>query len=180
MDKELKGLIIGGPAMTKNDFMAGEYLHHELRKMVTGVFDVEHTNEIGLKEAVAAAEGQLTTCPVFQEKRILDRFWSEFGSGGLGVSGMADTLNKLKAGQMQTLILSDSLDLETIEGLKQIADQYDTGVLMIAENEVFGETFRSMSRSVGYCDINKGSGTMEPETHLWLIAILPNPIVTFQ
>jgi len=43
----LRGLIIGGPAMTKNDFMAGSYLHHELKKMVTGVFDVDHTNEMG-------------------------------------------------------------------------------------------------------------------------------------
>jgi peptide chain release factor subunit 1 len=139
----LRGVIIGGPAKTKNDFIAGSYLHHELKKMVTGVFDVDHTNENGLKEAVAAAEGQLTTCPLFQEKRILDRFWSESGSNGLGVSGMDETLKKLKVGQIQTLILSDSLDIETIEGLKNIADQYDTEVLMIGEDEDFGEMFTS-------------------------------------
>jgi peptide chain release factor subunit 1 len=139
----LRGVIIGGPAMTKNDFMAGGYLHHELQKKVIGVFDVDHTNENGLKEAVAAAEGQLTTCHYVQEKRILDRFWSEAGSDGLAVSGMADTLKILKVGQVQTLILSDSLDIETIEGLKNIADQYDTDVLMIGEDEDFGERFTS-------------------------------------
>ena len=139
----LRGVIIGGPAMTKNDFMARGYLHHELQKMVIGVFDVDHTNENGLKEAVAAAEGQLTTCHYVQEKRILDRFWSEAGSDGLEVSGMADTLKRLKVGQVQTLILSDSLDIETIEGLKNIADQYDTDVLMIGEDEDFGERFIS-------------------------------------
>ena len=139
----LRGVIIGGPAMTKNDFMARGYLHHELQKMVIGVFDVDHTNENGLKEAVAAAEGQLTTCHYVQEKRILDRFWSEAGSDGLEVSGMADTLKRLKVGQVQTLILSDSLDIETIEGLKNIADQYDTDVLMIGEDEDFGERFTS-------------------------------------
>lgn len=143
LGKGLKGVIIGGPAMTKNDFMAGGYLHHELQKIVTGVFDVDHTNENGLKEAVAAAEGQLTTCPVFQEKRIMDRFWSESGSGGLGVSGMDETLKRLKVGQVQTLIMSDSLDIETIEDLKNIADQYDTEVLMIGEGEDFGKTFSS-------------------------------------
>ena len=139
----LRGVIIGGPAMTKNDFMAGDYLHHELRKMVMGVFDVEHTNENGLKEAVAAAEGQLTTCHFVQEKRILDRFWSEAGSDGLQVSGMDETLKRLKVGQVQTLILSDSLDIETIEGLKDIADQYDTEVLMLGEDEDFGKAFTS-------------------------------------
>jgi len=44
---------------------------------------------------------------------------------------------------MQTLILSDSLDIETIEGLKNIADQYDTDVLTIGEDEDFGEMFTS-------------------------------------
>ena len=56
---------------------------------------------------------------------------------------MADTLKRLKVGQVQTLILSDSLDIETIEGLKNIADQYDTDVLMIGEDEDFGERFIS-------------------------------------
>jgi peptide chain release factor subunit 1 len=139
----LKGVIIGGPAMTKNDFMAGSYLHYELRKMVTGVFDVEHTNEDGLKEAVAAAEGKLTNCQYVQEKRVMDRFWSEAGSEGLVVTGMDETWRRLKLGQVQTLILSDSLDIETIEGLKNIADQYDTDVLMIGEDEDFGKEFTS-------------------------------------
>lgn len=141
--KGLKGLIIGGPAMTKNDFMAGDYLHHELRNLVTGVYDVDHTNETGLREAVDAAEGQLTTCHFVQEKRVLDRFWSEAGSDGLQVSGMAETVERLDAGQVQTLILSDSLDIETIEGVKNIADQFNTEVLIIGENEDFGKVFTS-------------------------------------
>lgn len=141
--KGLKGLIIGGPAMTKNDFMAGDYLHHELRNLVTGVYDVDHTNETGLREAVDAAEGQLTTCHFVQEKRVLDRFWSEAGSDGLQVSGMAETVERLNAGQVQTLILSDSLDIETIEGVKNIADQFNTEVLIIGENEDFGKVFTS-------------------------------------
>jgi ribosomal protein L7Ae-like RNA K-turn-binding protein len=56
---------------------------------------------------------------------------------------MADTLKGLNVGQLQTLIMSDSLDIEMIENLKQIADQYDTEVLMIGEDEDFGKTFAS-------------------------------------
>ncbi|MCE5296968.1 MAG: peptide chain release factor aRF-1, partial [Euryarchaeota archaeon] len=131
----LKGIIIGGPAMTKNDFVAGDYLHHELRNMLIEVVDTEGTDENGLKEALDAAERHMTSCDYVQEKRIMDRFWAEVGGGGLGVSGMDDTLERLKLGQVQTLIMSDLLDLETIEGLKQIADQYDTDVLMTSEDE---------------------------------------------
>jgi len=98
---------------------------------------------------VAAAEGQLTACHYVQEKRVLDRFWSEAGSNGLEVSGMTGTLEKLKIGQVQTLILSDSLDRETIECLKNIADRYDSDVLLIGEDEDFGKAFTSTVKIAG-------------------------------
>lgn len=148
LEQGLRGMIIGGPAMTKNDFMAGDYLHHELRKMVIGIYDVDHTSEKGMKEAVVAAEGQLTTCRYVQEKRTFDR-WSEAGSEGLKVSGLDDTLKRLNMGQVQTLILSDTLDIDTIESLKMVADRYDTDVLMIGEDEDFGDTFTSTVRIGG-------------------------------
>jgi peptide chain release factor subunit 1 len=143
IDHRLKGIIIGGPAKTKNDFMAGDYLHHELRKIVLDVVDVNRTDKDGLLEAVNAAQSMMTTCRYFQEKRILDHYWAEAGTDGLVVSGMVDTRERLRSGQVQTLILSESLDLYVIEGLKQIADRYDTEVLIIGEEEEFGKTFTS-------------------------------------
>ena len=65
--------------MTKNDFMAGNYLHHELRKMLTGVFDVEHTNENGLKEAVGRGRRSVDHLPLCSGEEntgpILVRGW---------------------------------------------------------------------------------------------------------
>jgi peptide chain release factor subunit 1 len=143
LDKGLKGLIIGGPAKTKNDFIAGEYLHHELRKIITGTVDTEHTDRTGLEEAVKASEGILSTCQYFQEKRTLERFWTEAGNNGLAVTGLDETIERLKNGQVQTLIVSESLDLEKMEDLKGIADQFDTEVFAVDENEEFARQFIS-------------------------------------
>ena len=141
LDKGMKGLIVGGPAKTKNDFLSGEYLHHELRKLVIGPVDVDRPDEDGLKDAVNAAEGLLSTCQYVQEKRTLDRFWTEAGNDGLAVTGMDQTLDRLKNGQVQTLILSESLDLDTIIRLKSIADRFDTEVLMVGNDEAFAKNF---------------------------------------
>lgn len=143
LDKGLKGLIVGGPAKTKNDFIAGEYLHHELRKIVTGTVDTPHTDRAGLEEAVKASEELLSTCQYFQEKRALDRFWAEAGRKGLAVTGMNDTTERLNNGQVQTLILSETVELETMERLKSVADRFDTEVLVVSSDEDFARQFIS-------------------------------------
>lgn len=143
LNKGLKGLIIGGPAKTKNDFSSGDYLHHELRRLVMGTVDTVRTDRSGLSEAVEAAEGLLSTCQYIQEKRSLDRFWAEKGGQGLEVSGLAETTARLNNGQVQTLILSESLDLDTILRLKQAADRYDTEVLIVGEDGDFAREFNA-------------------------------------
>ena len=142
LGQELKGIIVGGPAKTKGDFISGGYLHHELKKILLEVVDTGHSDEQGLKEAVRAAEGALSSCRFVQEERTLEKFWTE-SKNGMTVSGMNDTKDRLLRGQVQSLILSEALDLETIQDLKQIADRYATDVLIIGEDEEFGESFNS-------------------------------------
>lgn len=45
--KDLKGVLIGGPSPTKEEFYAGEFLHHELQKKILGLFDTAYTDESG-------------------------------------------------------------------------------------------------------------------------------------
>jgi hypothetical protein len=62
----------------------------------------------------------------------------------------------LEVGQVQTLILSDSLDIETIQRLRTIADQYDTEALMIGKDEDFGKMFTSTVKIGWILRYNKG------------------------
>ena len=72
-----KGVLVGGPTPTKEEFADGGYLHHELQKRLIGLFDVSYTNESGLAELVDAAQEALRGVEVMKEKTVMDRFLKE-------------------------------------------------------------------------------------------------------
>src|SRR5512136_3139721 len=41
--ERFKGVLIGGPSPTKEEFEAGGFLHHEIQKRIIGLFDVSYT-----------------------------------------------------------------------------------------------------------------------------------------
>ena len=45
------GVLIGGQSQTKEDFLAGHFLHHEIQQRVIGMFDVTMIDERGLARA---------------------------------------------------------------------------------------------------------------------------------
>ena len=72
--ERFKGVLIGGPSPTKEEFEKGNYLHHEVQKRIIGLFDVAYTNEDGLSELVDAAKDALKGMTVIKEKAFMDRF----------------------------------------------------------------------------------------------------------
>jgi peptide chain release factor subunit 1 len=51
-EPKLKGLIIGGPGLTKNEFIEIGDLDHRLKQLVMGTVDTCYTDESGIKEAL--------------------------------------------------------------------------------------------------------------------------------
>ena len=70
-------MLIGGPSPTKEEFEAGNFLHHEIQKRIIGIFDVAYTNEDGLSELVDAAKDALKGMGVIKEKALMDKFLKE-------------------------------------------------------------------------------------------------------
>jgi len=69
--KDLKGVLIGGPSPTKEEFYAGEFLHHELLKKILGLFDTAYTDESGLSELVNAAGDKLQDIELMGQKNAV-------------------------------------------------------------------------------------------------------------
>jgi len=108
--EELQGVLIGGPSPTKEEFLNGEYLHHEIRKKVIGIFDTAYTDESGLYELVDAAQDALAHVEQFAEKRVAQRFMRELVSDrGLATYGEDDVRRALKMGAVDVLLLSENL-----------------------------------------------------------------------
>lgn len=109
---DLKGLIVGGPGPTKNDFLEGDYLHYELKGKIIAVVDTSYTEEQGVKEVVAKAQEILRNVRYVQERQLIQNLLREIGrDNGLAVYGVDEVRSLIKAGAVDTLLLSEGLNL---------------------------------------------------------------------
>jgi peptide chain release factor subunit 1 len=110
-EKDLKGVIVGGPGPTKEYFVKSEYLHYELQQKIIETFDTGYTDEYGLRELVEKARETLHSLDLMREKDLIQRLLEEIRKpdGGLAVYGDDQVSNALLIGAVDTLILSEDL-----------------------------------------------------------------------
>jgi len=106
---ELDGILVGGPSPTKDEFLDGDYLHHELQDLVLGKFDVAYTDESGLYDLVDAAQAVLDEHEMLQDKKLMEQFFSQLHDGDLATYGFGPTRENLMMGAVETLLLSEDL-----------------------------------------------------------------------
>jgi peptide chain release factor subunit 1 len=109
---DMAGILVGGPSPTKDEFLDGDYLHHELRDMVLGKFDVSYTDESGLYDLVDAAQEVLDEHEMMQDKKLMEQFFKELHDGDLATYGFGPTRENLNMGAVETLLLSEDLRKE--------------------------------------------------------------------
>jgi peptide chain release factor subunit 1 len=110
-EKELKGVLVGGPGSTKTFFIERDYLHHELKKKVIDTFDTGYTDEYGLKELMEKATESLSGIELMKEKKLLQKFLDEIRKpdGGLAVYGEENVLKALQLGAIDILLVSEAM-----------------------------------------------------------------------
>jgi peptide chain release factor subunit 1 len=108
--KDLQGILIGGPSPTKEEFIDGDFIHHELRKKLLDAVDVSYTDESGLYELVDAAQDRLLDLEITQDKLVIRRFMEELVSDkGLAAYGEKEVRHNLELGSVDTILLSENL-----------------------------------------------------------------------
>jgi peptide chain release factor subunit 1 len=107
---DLKGVIIGGPGPTKQDFQKGDYLHYTLKDKVIATIDTAYVGEQGVEEVVERAPDIMRRVRYIEEKRVMQEFLYEVGHDtGLATYGENDVRRSLQAGLVKTLLLSEGL-----------------------------------------------------------------------
>jgi peptide chain release factor subunit 1 len=110
--QNMDGVLVGGPSPTKDEFLDGDYLHHEIDDMVLGKFDVAYTDESGLYDLVDAAEDVLAEHEVLQDKQVMEQFFKELHDGNLATYGFNQTRQNLVMGSVEQLLISEDLRKE--------------------------------------------------------------------
>jgi peptide chain release factor subunit 1 len=107
---DLKGVIIGGPGHTKEEFVEGDYLHHEIKQKIITTVDTSYTGEFGIREVMDKSMDVLTEIDVMREKKLMQRFLHELiDEDGLASYGEAEVRHNLQVGAVEILLLSEDL-----------------------------------------------------------------------
>jgi peptide chain release factor subunit 1 len=141
----LKGIIVGGPGPTKHDFLELGHLTSELKKKVIAVKDLSYTGAFGLQELVDKSQDVLAKEEIASEKKIMDQFFSRLAKEpGKVTYGRKQVEQALTLGAVELLLLSESLDDETIEYLQKKAEETGTTVSIISTDTREGAQLRDM------------------------------------
>ena len=110
----LDGILVGGPSPTKDEFLDGDYLHHELQEKVLGKFDVAYTDESGLHDLVDKGQEALADAELTADKQDMETFFKELHGGNLATYGFGPTRENLIMGSVETLLLSEDLRKDVV------------------------------------------------------------------
>ena len=143
----LKGIIIGGPGVTINDFIGYDYITGDLKKKIIGTKDLSYTEEFGLQELLEKSADLLASEDVSQEKLIVGRFLTLLATKpGMVNYGKDHVMEQLKLGTVETLLVSESLDDSDIEELEQEAQKTGSIVRLISVETREGVQLRDLGK----------------------------------
>lgn len=138
----LKGILIGGPIPTKDEFVEGEYLPTQLQDKIIGVKDQGDTSEAGLKELVELSQDVLANQEIIHEKKVLERFFDSLGKSPEMTPYHFESVKKaLDYGAVDLLVLSKNYDKAKGKELKTIAENMGTTVEVVSVETTEGEQF---------------------------------------
>jgi peptide chain release factor subunit 1 len=114
----VKGLLVGGPGPTKENFLKEEYLDYRLQKAIIATLDTSYSGEEGVREILdkARRDGVLQEYRLMEEKQIMNKFMTEVHSGkNLGIYGIHDVVNAAKNGVAELVIVTDDITFVKLE-----------------------------------------------------------------
>lgn len=145
-NEKLKGILVGGPIPTKDEFLDGEYMVTKLREKVIGRIDIGGSDESGLKELVKKSESILAKQEIIHEKKILEKFFETLGEKpDMSTRGEEDTKKALNIGAVDTLILSKDIDKKITKELKSQAESTSANIEIVSTDTEEGEQFKNLS-----------------------------------
>lgn len=144
-DTRIKGMLVGGPIPTKEEFLEKGQLTTQLKDKVLAVKNLGGTGMPGLIELVNLSEDVLAEQEVTKQKKILDEFFETLAKEPDKVTyGEAEVKDRLEKGAIEKLILSKSLEKKLIKSLKEMAKLSSTEVHLVTSETTEGIQFDNL------------------------------------
>jgi len=142
---DLKGIIVGGPGPTKEDFVKGNYLHYELKDKVLTVVDTAYTGVEGVKEVVDRSRDFLKSVRYYEEREIVQGFLRHIGHDtGLATYGEREVIQALKSINVRVLLLSEGVRRALVRLRCKGCGNEETRIVDLDGLEAFEENLGAM------------------------------------
>lgn len=143
--KKLKGIIVGGPGPTKEDFLKEGQIVTALKEKIIGVKDIGYADKHGLDLLVETSRDVLAEQEITREKKILEDFFTKLAKNPEKVAYGLEKVNKaLGVGAVDTLILSKKLGRKEIIELEEKARNISAKVEIVSEETEEGQQFKNL------------------------------------
>lgn len=144
---DLKGIIVGGPGPTKYEFVDGDYITNDVKKKIVAIKDLSYTEEFGLQELLDRSQDVLAAEAVADEKQSMNQFFTLLATQQKKVAYGHDHVKRcLEMGMVDTLLLSESIDDDTILEFEKIAEQFNSTVKIISTETREGVQLRDLGK----------------------------------
>lgn len=147
---KLKGILVGGPIPTKEDFIAEGHLVTKLKEKIISVKDIGYVDEHGLELLVEDSKEEIVEQELIKEKRILERFFETLGKNKkLAVYGLGTVKTALARGAVDVILVTNSYDRDEMKILEGLAEDTGAEFILISLDNQDGRQFDNMTKGVG-------------------------------
>ena len=147
---KLKGILVGGPIPTKEEFLYEGQLVTKLREKVIATKDLGYVDEHGLELLVEASQEDIEQQELIKEKKILERFFMTLGKNSkMAVYGIEKIKTALQRGAVEILLVSDKYPQEKDADLESMAEKIGAEFVVISSDHTDGEQFWHLTKGVG-------------------------------
>ena len=114
--EDLQGIFVGGPGPSKEKYVKDESLDYRLQQKIIDVADIGYGGREGIRALVDKVKDQIENVKYIREKDIVQKLMKNISSDtGLAAYGIEEIQKALNYGAVDTLLLSEKLDLFSIK-----------------------------------------------------------------
>ena len=151
---KLKGILIGGPIPTKEEFLEEGQLVTKLKEKVISIKDLGYVDEHGLELLVESSQEDISQQELIKEKKILEKFFNTLGKNHEKAAyGIEKVSLSLERGAVDILLLTKTFiktNINLTKNFEERAKSIGSQVFIISDEENQDAVqFQNLTKGIG-------------------------------
>ena len=147
---KIKGILIGGPIPTKEEFLEEGHLVTKLKEKVIAVKDIGYVDEHGLRLLIDASQEDIAELEIIKEKKVIETYFEKLGKHPDKATYGKENVNlALARGAAEKILLSSKLTKKEIAEFEKKALNIGAEFVIVSTETEEGLQFFNMTKGVG-------------------------------